>query len=330
MNSLKVRDTRTHEQRLNDLRVALGVCKTKAIESGRVTDCSLNKVAKEANVIIDYFKEKKFYLKRTPGVKQQYLDFKREILDFQEEFKDEQYKSCRDECIEELRAEIVKLKDSFHDAFMESFNNKQIIQALKLRKKELEEQVILLLNNAAIQQKNRNNNDEKVISLVKANSNPKFYKKIISPNSLSNKNECRSIFQHRKSMAWFKVYEQLEYYLDGTHPKKFYINVGLPSSGKSTWSESFPPSVEHDVIILDALNLKIEDRYEIWHRFRKSKSTTFCVVYFDISIETIKERNINRGVKDQVSTDLLHAMEIDLDKPDFFKERWIDEIKIIR
>lgn len=327
---LKVRDTRTHDQRLNDLRVALGVCKTKAIESGRVTDCSLNQVAKEANVIIDYFKENKFALKNTPGMKQQYLNFKKDVLGFQKKFKEGEYRGSRDEEIEELRSEIIKLKDSFHEHFVKEFNDKQLIQSLKSRNKDLEEQVTLLLSNAVLQQRVNSQNDGKVISLNKTSSCTYFRKKIVNPDNLLNGNEYRGVHKDRRSAAWFKAYEMLEDALDGSHPKKLYMCVGWPASGKSTWSESFPPSSEHDVIILDALNLTIEGRYEIWHRFRKSENTTFCVVYFDIPLSIIKQRNLNRTPQKQIPTDTLYAMEIELSKPDFVKELWIDEIKIIR
>ena len=325
----KIVGKRTHEEKIEACLEAFGELKMKALRSGNVNDCSVNKVSEKAGVGIDYLKGK-VKLKKDAWAVEKYVEIKNKILEFKKNYSVSLEGNEEQKLIKELQSEILTLKDSFHETFTSSFTDKELIVRLKEQNKELQDNFTLLQANKFVKQRGDTRCDGKVVSLERRQFETNFKKIIISPDTLLNENEFREQYEDRRSAAWYKVYDELEKSLNGEHAKMFYMTVGLPNSGKSTWSSAFLSSLEHDVVILDATNLTISDRYDIWFRLKNSKNTIFSVVYFYISIETIMDRNIMREPEKRLSNDDLYRMSIQLQQPDYIKEKWIEQLFIVR
>lgn len=148
---------------------------------------------------------------------------------------------------------------------------------------------------------------------------------IIEPDATVS---SRSKFERRA--AWVKSIDDLRAVLARPVIKDLYITIGVPGSGKSTWSAKFN-GTRNFSIILDACNLTKADRFEVLH-IAKSFGNVRCIaVVFIAPLDVVLKRNSERISSTKVPEDkiLMMSGQIEFPSVDDMQEAF-DEIVIVR
>lgn len=134
-----------------------------------------------------------------------------------------------------------------------------------------------------------------------------------------------------RNEAWYSVRREVSSELKKTIPTRVYILVGLPGSGKTTWSENFEFYLDKRSIVIDCCNLSYFERSD-WVSLIKSSApeASICAVYFDTPFEVILERNESRPFDRALPKDKLEHYRINFQPVDYHKETHFNELIIVR
>lgn len=323
-------DIRSHEEKLIELREVFGRRKDIARRSGKINDCSINKIAKDAGVdrlwILGHRK-----VKQDVSIEKAYEKLRRQINKFRSEFLPEKNISEDKARISELEGKLDSLKASIEPTFIR-------IAALEKKVKNYEE-VAADLDTSTTHLIARNLELEEHIKSVPKDSkilDKLPIKRVIICPDAYRKKEGKYVFGDKvvEANAWAKAIEQLNKYMSRKIPMRLYLLVGMPFSGKSTWAQNPNIYLESDrhPVIFDAINLTIMDRIKLIQPLLRFTDIPKVCVYFDTDMELIR---VSNGESDGWERAKFKASELtkmfkSLEKPDPYQEIWIDELKVVR
>ncbi|HCL3144948.1 TPA: AAA family ATPase [Pseudomonas aeruginosa] len=130
---------------------------------------------------------------------------------------------------------------------------------------------------------------------------------VISPDSIRKGVDSLSL-----KIAWVESVKLLESFLSQGKIKRLYITVGVPASGKSTWSKGATASVQS--VIFDACNLTSCDRYELLELACRYKAEVIAVLFI-VSERVVFERNEKRAGNDKVPSEKMKSMIDSIEYP---------------
>gem|GEM_PF-6088844 len=119
--------------------------------------------------------------------------------------------------------------------------------------------------------------------------------------------------------------QKLERVLLRPVPKRLYIPIGRPASGKTTWIEQHKPPGDRLSIYYDATNATSADRWELLNLSRLSANTIVSYVYFEIDIDSCIRNNASRMGK-AITADYIRHFTVELPEID----EGYDELIVIR
>lgn len=324
----KERDNRTHRERLLDLRDAFGVCKERAIRENKVNECSITKVAEKAGVPKLYLTGNKNFVEE--GVAENYRAIGLAILQFREDFQNGKISTNEENRIKALEGELGRVKSSTYKYFLELETVRNAADIDRKALKEAENRILLLQSKLA---EALSNHDTSGSPTPKKLVTPqRLQRTIISPDKhLFVGGEYKFGDDDLRHEAWLKSYDELDEALSRAYAKRLYVLVGLPCAGKSTWARDAVLYQDRHPIIFDSTNLTRYERENLLHRVKRFSDVRKCCVYFDTSIDVVRERNAGmRTSERQLGDRELNAKMNKLEPPDPIKEKWIDEMIVVR
>jgi len=319
-------DDRTHEKRLSDGWVAFGELKNEAIRTGNLNSCSTNKVCKKAKLNKTYLTGVRKY--KDEDLSLRYQELNKAIQTWRSNFKKNKTLTEEQKLINELEEENKNLKNSVAP-YIEIEKRYEFLNSYTPEKiKELEE-TVTILRARLDRERSNNSQDEKIKNFGMSSSVARM---IISPDLYRQKNGRYTFEDELENEKSFqKAYDKLLEALSRGLKSRFYLLVGLPCSGKTTWAENAHLNPDRHPVIFDATNLSRADRIRVIYQIKGFKDLEKCCVIFDTPMTEIRKRNLSQRTSDrQIADDDLEIMNARLEKPDPYKEDWIDELIVVR
>lgn len=319
------RDSRTHEERVSDLWTAFGTCKERAIQSGKKNDCSLNKVTALAKVHKTYLTGVRKF--KDKDVSKKYIEVNETIQQWRIDFTANKEISNENRIIKEQSEEIKNLKNSVEPLLSRLNLLESIGESTPKNLAEKEEQILILTDQLRTVQSSQSH-DSKVKEFGVAST---IARRIISPDVfryIGSKYSFGDAEHNQK--ATNKAYDSLEKALSRDLKMRLYILVGLPCSGKSTWSENAEMCSDRHPVVFDATNLSRVERLQVIHQVKRFKDLPICCVVFDTPMTEIRKRNsMNRTSDRQLPDNVLDEMNTRYEKPNPYEETWIDQLIVV-
>lgn len=263
------------------------------------------------------------------GVADKYRTIGQAVLKFREDFQSGKISSEDEEKTKLLEAELVKVKASVYQYFLQMETNIITTESDKIKLKEAENRIVLLQAQVI-----EMNEGQGVASSMKNASafTERLVRTVISPDKhLMVNGEYMFRDENKRNEAWLKSYDELEEAFSRPNAKRLYVLVGLPCSGKTTWAERADLYPDRHPIIFDATSLTRYHRESLVHRFKRFSNVRKCCVYFDIPMDIISDRNSNNRTRDkQLSDEEMDVKVKKLQPPDPYNEKWIEEMIIVR
>jgi len=326
------RDTRSHDERISDLRNSFEHLKARAQATGQIYDCSVSKVAKHANVNDVYLYSDKL---KDPNQNKKYHEFRESVEGFIDQFK-----ANTDLILEETalgkaiteRNEFEVERDDAH-LLVAKITEKNLqleneIEYFKNKHRTTEDNAIAIAH-ARVTSKVNNSN---VISFNEP--------KIICPDDLLVDRNGRYDYSNptRIDNAWTVAKSQLALAIKGTHiPIRVYMLIGIQNSGKTSWRDNRKSFYsDRQPIVIDATNLTKSSRAEWFLELADIREETMtdkkdikvCAVYFDVPLMMLQHRNSLRPPEKRIDSEKLADKFSKLQAPTT-AERF-DEIIIVR
>jgi len=322
--SKRKRDARTHQERLLDIRQAFKECKERAKRLNKVNECSITKIAEKACVAKSYLTGNKPFAEK--GVAEDYRKIGMEIIAFREEFQDCKAVVHENSEIADLEQELDRVKSSVRPIIMELETAKSVSSNWLRELDEARKTILLLQAKLSDPVSTKGQGSGQVVGIDRA------IRTVICPDKyLFGNGIYRFSDEGARHDAWLKCYDELDEALSRAHPKRLYVLVGLPCSGKSTWAANAQLYTDRHSVIFDATNLTRYERENLVQYAKRAKDVTKCCVFFDTPNEIVKERNANRHSSGKMlSYEDLDLMYKKLTLPDPYKETWIDEMIVVR
>ena len=319
------RDSRSHEDRVAALWTAFGTCKEQAIQSGKINDCSLNKVSKLAGVHKSYLTGTREF--KDENVSNKYIEVNTSIQVWKSSFKSNATVSNERKIIKELTEENKNLKDSVEPLLSRLNLLESLSETTPKSLSEKDDQILILRDQLRIAQSSQSHNS-KVNEFGVAST---IARRIISPDFFrynNGKYEFGDAVQNQKAMH--KAYNKLKEALSRDLSMRLYILVGLPCSGKSTWAENAALCPDRHPVLFDATNLSRVDRLQLTQQVDDFKDLPICCVVLDTPMVEIRKRNLkNRASDRQLPDDVLDGMKTRYEKPDPYEETWINQLIVV-
>ena len=322
----KFKDSRSHEERLQTLYEAFGECKQHAMATGRVNDCSLNKVAEKAQVTKSYLTGTREYDDK--NVSKKYQDVNAAIQAWRKGFKNQRRLTAEQAELRNTKQENENLKRSVRPLIEEVNLLRRLTEEMPEAAKQKDEQ-ILILQDKLHRLGTAKNNSMKIADFGVASS---VARRIISPDSfryMGGRYEYGDPVLNQKSIH--KAYDELDQALSRDLPMRLYITVGLPCSGKTYWAERAVLCPDRHPVIFDATNLSKVDRLQLIHQIKGFDDLPVVCVVFDVEMTVIRERNLKHRTADRRVPDVVLDMMVNqFEKPSPYEETWLDELIVVR
>jgi hypothetical protein len=321
-------EKRTHRQRLAKLREVFGRRQEIARQSGKKHDVSIAKICLEANVDKVYLHG--YRLNENSPERAEYVAFRHEVLEFQKNLLTGLEKSEEKQELEELRNRYRALLSDCEPLQRElayykgqSSNDLGELDSNRSRMTQLLAKIAELENALANTPKHGN-----VAGAIAS----RIQKHVVSPDNFRTAGGVYKIgSKAQEGEAWGNAYTKLEELLSRNLKMRLYVLVGLPCSGKSTWSEEVMPATDRHPVIFDSINLTCVDRFRFVYSLSRFADLPKVCVYFDTDMEVIRERNRTlRTTGKQITDENLSILNSKLEKPDPYEEKWIDELIVVR
>lgn len=322
----KARDTRNHEERLSALWLVFGELKAVAKRTGKVNDCSTNKICKKASVNKTYLTGIREF--KDSDVTDKYQAVNKAIQQWREDFKKDAELTEEQELINKLATENKNLKGSIKPLEIKLLTLEVAMESMPEELKQAND-TITILQSSLLKEKSTKQNNSKMQNFGIASP---VTRRIVSPDKYRIKDGVYVLGTNEdKQKVTHKATKELEDILSRELPQRLYILVGMPCSGKTTWAETANLNSDKHPVIYDATNLTKTERTEIVFQLRHFDDIEICCVVFDTKMTTIRKRNINNRTADkQIPDKILDAMYSKYIKPDPYIEKWIDELIVVR
>ncbi len=319
-------DDRTHEERLTALRIAFSECQANAYASGKVNDCSAQKVATQAGVDKTYLYSKKLTDKT---IETAYRKIGEEIKKWRDDFQEKKGTNAENTALANAQIEIDRLTKERDEAQIQGAGYLNQVQHLKNQLSGMAEQQSNLIKQHTYAAHATHSGSARS-SVIKAD----FAKAIVvSPDRHLYKNGKYMFYDKNVvDAAWRIAKDELQKALSDEGPVAIFMLVGPPCSGKSAWVKS--PDIYaggRRVIIIDACNLTQMERHK-WYRIisQNKDSYKICGVFFDTPLSVLFSRNNQRTPDKQMTDDRIEDKFKSVEPIDIFDEDYFDEIKVVR
>jgi hypothetical protein len=310
----KVRDMRTHSERLADLRIEFEKCKARAVATGSINECSVEKVTNQADVNDVYLYKNKL---KDQAINDRYHKIRVDIADFKDDFRRDNgviiEQTALGKAIEE-RNNFEKERDEAHFSTAKiTEKNKQLTNDLNHYRNQIKETE----NNAiaiAASQVSNNASRSNVVSFNEP--------KIVSPDDylVDKDNNYDYSNQTKIDNAWRSARHKLRESILGTRiSMRVYMLIGVQNSGKTEWRNNRDNFYsDRQPIVIDATNLTVVKRYEFFMELMEvqseaKKDIKVCAVYFDVPllqlIQRNKERPASKRLPEQSITENYNRLE---------------------
>ena len=303
----------THSKNIQALREAFEEKKIQALTTNKIRGvATVREVCKAAGVDHTYLYKKSVEFKA-------YIEIREKIIAFADDFK--RIKAGAQEVDDELKQ---KYHNSMKSNLFLSKENAELRYKIGDRTETIQR---LESENAALQAVNTNTRMSSATHQMNQN---KVH--IISPDKTLQYNSHYHFYDEKlRKKAWEVEKRKFKELMRKPLPMRVYLLIGLPCSGKTTWTESSKNILpDRHSIIVDATNLTAGDRAMWLSMARPAKNIKTCAVRFMTNFTTICERNALRMVtekyieKDVLEQKLDSLEEVDVEFEDF------DEMLIVR
>lgn len=328
----KPRDTRTHDERVHELRKAFEVLKARAESSGSINECSAKKVLTYANVRDNYFYEDKL---KDRSVNAKYHAVRDEIEAYKKSFKKDKDTIMEATALGQAIADRNKFEVERDNAHLQVAKimkkNLQLeddIKYFRQRKREtVDNSVAIAYSHLASKADNSN-----IISFNEP--------KIICPDDYLKDNKGRYDYSNQTKIdnAWTVAKSKLSLDVKNTHiPMRIYMLIGMQNAGKTLWRDDKKNYYnDRQPIVIDATNLNKATRADWFLELADirqeivtdKKDIKVCAVYFDVPLLQLQQRNSLRPPEKRIDSETLADNFNKLQAPDT-SERF-DEIIIVR
>ena len=222
----------------------------------------------------------------------------------------------------------LSIKDKLRNALIENYSLVESAGRLNLIKKRLEDHLT--------QVREKNEALEHRIQLLEArlHETPVMNRPVVpflhnpvvvSPDSLALGGDSLS-----RTKAWVKAVSELKILLARPLDKNLYITIGIPGSGKTTWTSAVQPS-QRLSLIFDACSLTKSDRYEVLEAAKHLNNVRCIAVVFIVPLETALNRNRQRLESSRVPEEKIIDMYAYIEYPESFDIVVLfDEIILVR
>jgi len=325
------RDTRSHHEKIDELREAFGRRQELAKQSGKVNDCSITKICSDIKVDKLWLHGKRED-KKDPSVNEAYKKLRDDINEFRNNFKAGYDISEDKQRINELEQKYNALLRSVEYRFRTADALEQKLKRYSTVTGQIEDKTTqLMLKNIELEEKLTDTDyvsESRIfISGKRTYISPDSYRMINGKYTSGDK----KIDNH----AWASALDQLNNALTRKLAMRLYVLVGLPCSGKTTWANDPDSYIENDrhPIIFDATNIKVIDRIHLVHPIKSAyPNLPIVCVYFDTDMEVIRRCNAERDGIDSAkfTTQKLNSLRNKLEQPNPYEETWIDDLRIVR
>jgi hypothetical protein len=323
----KTKDKRTHKEKLEALREALGVAKERARTTGSVNECTVVKICSTAGVHRDYLFGRR--LKDEDENKDKYLKIKIEVDQFKKNFS-----SSID--ISEDRKALNDLQERYDELLVGIIpREKRLVHLEDLgihagSSYEEQQQTETML------QAKINQQESQINELRKGSNGSGSLERAIKRHVVCI-DDYRMIdgkYRYGDSdvdqVAVGNALIELHKLLERDIKMRLYLLVGLPCSGKSYWAKKAYLKSDRHPVIFDATNLSTNYR-KLFTSGLNSKFNDLAMtcVYFDTDMQVISERNYQRAEK-QMTDKELDSRFAELEKPDIYTEHWMQDLIVVR
>lgn len=328
----KKRDSRSHIEKIQELRQVFERLKIRAEVTGRVNECTLEKVRKAVGVGDAYFYSHKL---KDPEMNKRYHDIRDDIARFRSEFNENK--------TEILEASELMIAIAEKEAMEKERDGAQAkVARLNKRNIDLDTDLSFYKEKAAQVAKQYENNAvniayAQVTNKSKSSNVVSFTQpKIISPDlHLVTNGKYDYTSESKIDAAWRSASHELEMAVKSINiPIRLYLLIGVQCSGKTTWHSNISNFyTDRQPVVIDTTNLTPGSRAQ-WFvllseiRAEVKKDVKVCGVYFDVPVALLMQRNGMRPPDRRLPDDVLKSKFEELVPPST-KERF-DEIIIVR
>jgi hypothetical protein len=319
-------DTRTHEQRLTELRIAFAECKANAYVSKKVNSCSATKVLTQAKVDRSYLYTNKL---KDKTIQAAYHQVAKDIKDWRDDFQDTKGTVEENTALAKAEASITKLTKERDASHEQNAGYLSQVQRFKARHDLMLDEKNILINQQTYAAYDTPQS-QSAASVINVNFNEAT---VISPDRHLYVNGKYSFYDKNVvDAAWRISRDELQKALSKQQQTRIYMLVGPPCSGKSHWVKN--PDLymgAYRPIIIDACNLTQAERHKWFRIIESSKSDCrICAVFFDTPLSELFSRNNQRSPDKQMTDVEIEKKFKSLESVDIFEESYIDEIKVVR
>nr|WP_075518720.1 hypothetical protein [Moritella viscosa] len=316
----KKRDTRSHDERIQDLLETFEHLKARAEATGSIYQCTVSKVAKGANVNDVYLYKDKL---KDPDINKKYHNIRKLVVRFTEDF------NKNKSAIIEESALGKAIKD--RDEFEVERNAAQLITAKTIHKNLQQQNEIDYFKNRHRETENNAIDiaHARVASKVNNYSNIISFNepKIICPDDHLKDNNGHYDYSSQTKIdnAWTVAKNQLALEVKKTHiPMRVYLLIGVQNAGKTFWRDNRKNfHSDRQPIVIDATNLTKLSRAEWFLELADirreiiadNKDIKVCAVYFDVSLMLLQHRNSRRPPEKRIDNEKLAENFAKLEAP---------------
>ncbi|QBJ61641.1 hypothetical protein [Pseudoalteromonas sp. DL-6] len=319
-----VYDSRSHDQRIADLRSACIELFAKARLTGKKTDASQAKILKKARVHKDYFYKEKI---KDEAVQQRYYDVRDEIADFNRNFNklphEDTLQGKYESLYEQEKERAINLEQHLVSSREQVAGLYEKIANLQSQNKNRDNDVIRLSHQALQAGRQKNSNTVNFTNV-----------RYISPDQYLRRNGVYCFDDEAlKASAWSKSEKELHTSLSRNIPMRVYMLIGPMCAGKTFWSNN-TKSYWHDrhPVVIDATNLSVYHRlkwFNIINQYIRTNDISVCGVIFDTPLDVLLSRSKNNEPGKKVPENIITEKFYSMEWPDL-KEEKFNEIVVIR
>lgn len=292
-----------HESKLKALEEAFLHHKAEAINSTKINDCSLKKIAAMAKVSTSMFSGEKPITR--PDIARRYLNFKGEVIKWKENFQGnkEEFELASEVSI------IKQIEDERDEAHSQCAAIYVQVEQLKKMISDRDGQVNEMSAKAT----------DVSFAAVQNKSNRMVFDnaKLISvDDKLYDENGIYQFGNHAlRDVAWEKARHELVVLLKRSLSTRVYMLVGMPGAGKTEWTKGNHYYKDTHSVVIDTTNLTISARAQwlsiiMQEKYKPTADIKICAVVFDTPYNILTLRNKeHRQIDDKKFLELFESMQ---------------------